>query len=160
MEVSHTRVRARTHERAHTHTLGCQKRKEIHTHFLRVVSVQINNILSFCESCLPSCWFAFQRRRYPPSPAPPHLLLLLLRLLCVCVFFNTAMEAWRHTSHCCRGRKDTSLLEGHYLFWWGGVGAQDVWRQKWTPGLIHYTVESTRIHISFIILCFAWFIPF
>lgn len=55
----------------HTHT-RMSERKETHTHFLRVVSVQINNILSFCESCLPSCWFVFQRRRdNPPPPAPP-----------------------------------------------------------------------------------------
>lgn len=98
----------------HTHT-GMSKRKEIHTHFLRVVSVQINNILSFCESCLPSCWFAFQSRRYccrpPPqhhpllspllsSPTPPPSPLFLLRY----------HESSSHTSHCCRGRKGTSLF--------------------------------------------------
>lgn len=62
-----------THARAHTHT-GMSERKEIHTHFLRVVSVQINNILSFCESCLPSCWFALQSGRYNPPTTTTRLL--------------------------------------------------------------------------------------
>lgn len=84
-------------QQTHTHThTRMSKRKEIHTHFLRVVSVQINNILSFCESCLPSCWFALPNittTSTTPPPIPKHTLSLIRVAaissspsLCACFF--------------------------------------------------------------------------
>lgn len=59
-------------------------KKEIHTHFLRVVSLQINNILFFCRACCSR--FAAERHKRAFYSSPRQLYSLAVNLFPYVVF--------------------------------------------------------------------------